>query len=89
MTLRWDEGSYSGDNRRLLMCGHVAVGAIFVPAARARYVRWRVWCTARMNPVEGSARSIDGAKREVEERFTEFLTLAGLQAGVSSRSADR
>ncbi|EJN15731.1 hypothetical protein PMI42_00749 [Bradyrhizobium sp. YR681] len=76
--LHWQEGAYPGDNRRLLMCGTVAVGAIFLPGPRARYTRWRAWCTARMNAAEGTERNPDQARTEVEKRFTEFLHLAGL-----------
>lgn len=75
----WSEGSYDGDNRRLAMCGLVAVGAIFLPGPRGRYVRWRVWCTYLMNPAEGTARSVDSAKQEVEGRFERFLELAQLE----------
>lgn len=74
----WHDGCYDGDNRQLAMCGKVAVGAVFLPGARGRYVRWRVWCTSRMHPVEGSARSLEGARVEVERRFDEFLFLAAL-----------
>lgn len=78
MTLRWQEGAYPGDNRRLLMCGSVAVGAVFLPGARGRFTRWRVWCTARMYPAEGAERSEEAAKSEAEKRFMEFVQLAGL-----------
>jgi len=67
-----------GDNRSLAMCGHVAVGAVFHPGPRGRYWRWRVWCTHKFNPVEGTARSEDAARTEVTERFMRFLELAGL-----------
>ncbi|WP_438278098.1 hypothetical protein [Nitrobacter sp.] len=78
--IKWqDEGAYVGDNRRLAMVGSLAIGAIFLSAGRgARYVRWRIWCSATMNPAEGVARSIDSAKREVEDRFGKFLMLTGL-----------
>lgn len=77
--LNWQDGAYPGDNRRLLMCGKVAIGAVYLPGARGRYTRWRVWCTALMNPAEGSERSEDAAKAEVEKRFNDFLQLAGLK----------
>lgn len=81
VSIRWEEsGAYDGDNRRLMFVGHAAVGAIFLPTApRARYVRWRVWVTAKMNPVEGAARREASAKAEVEKRFDDFLMLAGLK----------
>lgn len=75
----WSDGAYDGDNRRLAMCGRIAVGAVFVPGARGRYYRWRAWCTARMNPAEGVERSEGAAKAEVERRFSDFLLLADLE----------
>lgn len=77
--IRWDEGAYEGDNRRLAMSGAVAVGAIFLPSGGGRFYRWRAWVTARMNPVEGSARTLDEARAEVETRFAAFLALADLE----------
>ena len=74
----WTDGAYPGDDRRLAMVGQVAIGAIFLGMGRARFIRWRCWCTARMNPVEGTERGETAAKLEVEKRFLEFLRLAGM-----------
>lgn len=71
------EGAYETDNRRLAFVGLVAVGAIFLGGRR---VRWRVWVTPNMNPVEGTAINEIAAKREVAERYYRFLLLAGFIA---------
>lgn len=76
--LRWDDGVYAGDNRRLAMCGLIAVGAVFVPNGRGRFFRWRIWCSSRFYPCEGTERSESAAKQEVEKRFADFLELAHL-----------
>jgi hypothetical protein len=76
--IKWDEGAYDGDNRRLAICGKVAIGAVFLLRGGSRYVRWRVWCCENMNPAEGTARNTEDAKREVERRFYKFLMLAGI-----------
>lgn len=78
--LTWDEaGAYEGDVRRLGRCHLAVIGAIFLPAGRARYVRWRMWCSTNMNPVEGSSPSVEAAKKEIEDRFDRFVDLAGLE----------
>ena len=75
----WKEGDYPGDERNVAMVGKIAIGAIFLNRGRgARYTRWRVWHTANSNPVEGTAKSDEAAKKEVEKRFYQFLMLAGI-----------
>lgn len=78
-TIDWRGPTFDGDNRIVAFCGHVAIGAVFAPAGgRARYWRWRAWCTHNIHPVEGAARSEDQAKAEVADRFYHFLELARL-----------
>lgn len=78
--IKWEEhGAYEGDCRRLGRCGLAVIGAIFLPRAGAKYVRWRMWCGTNMNPVDGTAKSVDGAKQEIERRFSLFVELAGLE----------
>lgn len=69
------EGAYEADNRRLAEVGKVAVGAIFLGGRR---VRWRVWVTPNMNPVEGTSPNVAAAQLEVENRYYRFLMLAGI-----------
>lgn len=79
MTIDWRGPAFDGDNRIVAFCGHVAIGAVFMPAGRrARYWRWRAWCTHNIHPVEGTARGEDQAKAEVADRFHRFLELARL-----------
>ena len=78
--LSWDDhGAYEGDSRRLGRCGQAVIGAIFLPSGRAKYVRWRMWCSVNMNPVDGTSKSVEGAKEEIERRFSQFVDLAGLE----------
>lgn len=77
--IKWTDGAYVGDDRRVAMVGNVAVGAVFLNRGRgARYIRWRAWVTVNSNPSEGTARGEESAKREVEERFYRFLWMAGI-----------
>lgn len=74
--IEWkSEGAYDGDNRRLACVRAVAVGAIFLGGRR---VRWRVWVTPNMNPIEGTSVNEEAAKREVAQRYYRFLMLAGI-----------
>lgn len=77
MTLTWRAPSYPGD-RHLAMCGEVSVGAVFPPLC-GKYWPWRCWIGITTNPANGSARSEDAVKAEVEARFQRFLDLAGLE----------
>ena len=72
MKLRWEVQSH----RSVAKCGDADIGAIYPGNNR---VRWRIWVTKNMNPIESTAASEEAAKAEVERRFSEFLTLARLQ----------
>lgn len=78
MILDWRQ---DGD-RLVAYCGEAAVGAIFLSTTK-RMVRFRVWVTKNMNPVESRANSVALAKLEVEKRFEAFLDLAQLTRRVS------
>lgn len=83
--LHWRGPAFEGDDRHLLFCGALAVGALFegvIPRAGdgRRNVRWRCWVTKNMNPVDGVAGSLDGAKRAVEARVREALALMSMRA---------
>lgn len=63
--------------RVLAKCGDIGIGAIYPLISRR--MRWRVWVTKNMNPVEQTAANEAAAKAAVTERFEEFLKLANLQ----------
>lgn len=94
--IEWRGPAFPGDNRIVAFCGHVAIGAIFAPGNRGRYWRWRAWCTHLIHPSEGCERSEASARKQVEDRFLQFLELAGLcaarpnsQSAAQIEAADR
>lgn len=75
--LTWKAPAYEGD-RRLAMCGHVEVGAVFPPCG-GKYWRWRVWIGAIHHAAEGSEKTEELAKAAVAIRFGLFLRKSGLR----------
>lgn len=77
--LQWHAPAFEGDDRHILTCGALHVGAAFAganyPSGRRRGVRWRVWVTKNMNPVDGVSASLEAAKEACEARVREALSL--------------
>jgi len=88
LRIRFEPSGHSG-GRETLLCGTVAVGAVFPPTpppttrrtakpqAPGR-CRWRVWVTANGIPREGSARCLAAAREAALEQFRAFLDAARL-----------
>lgn len=74
--MNWHDQEY----RIALMCGDVAVGAIYPPSGRVKVWRWRVWVTKTGHPVKGAEPSQAAATAHVERRFSAFLSAAGLMS---------
>jgi hypothetical protein len=70
----WRDESY----RTVLTAGSVDVGAIYPPVRRGNLWRWRIWLNQTGHPIRGCAQSQDRPRREVENRFRDFLRAAEL-----------
>jgi hypothetical protein len=77
---RWMDPAFDGDNRHLLLVGALHVGAVFGPFG-GKHARFRVWLSRNVNPIEGVAASVDEAKKRVEARVREALSLMAMEAG--------
>lgn len=72
--MNWLDQNY----RKVMMCGDVAVGAIYTPCRKAKVWRWRVWVTKSGHPAEGFERSEAAAVAHFERRFRSFVIAACL-----------
>jgi len=64
--------------RQCLLCGEIAVGAVFPPAYDTGKWMWRIWLNGRNTPSEGEAKTEDAAKSAALRAFNTFLAAANL-----------
>lgn len=76
--IRFQQPEYPG-GRHVLMCGNVAVGAVFPPVGSPpNQWRWRVWTADTVHAPNGRAKSELAAKNAALSAFEAFLRNAQL-----------